>query len=65
MAAFRATLVETLEADLIMHVVDCSDPNRREKIDAVNSVLQEIGAESVPQLMIYNKIRNLGYRTLH
>ena len=55
-AAFRATLVETLEADLILHVVDCSDPNRQEKIDAVNTVLVEIGAESVPQLMIYNKI---------
>ncbi len=55
-AAFRATLIETLEADLILHVVDSSDPNRQDKIDAVNKVLQEIGAESVPQLLIYNKI---------
>ncbi|MEM7563153.1 MAG: ribosome rescue GTPase HflX [Pseudomonadota bacterium] len=55
-AAFRATLLETLEADVILHVVDCSDPNRQEKISAVNAVLQEIGADEVPQLMIYNKI---------
>jgi GTP-binding protein HflX len=60
-AAFRATLIETLEADLILHVVDSSDPNRQEKIDAVNKVLLEIGAESVPQLLIYNKIDLVDY----
>ena len=60
-AAFRATLVETLQADLIMHVVDSSDPDRQDKIDAVNSVLLEIGAEAVPQLLIYNKIDIDGY----
>lgn len=55
-AAFRATLVETREADLILHVVDCADDSRQEKIEAVNRVLVEVGAAEVPQLMIYNKI---------
>ena len=55
-AAFRATLIETREADLILHVVDCADENRQEKIEAVNRVLEEVGADKVPQLMIYNKI---------
>ena len=55
-AAFRATLLETREADLILHVVDCIDESRDEKIDAVNRVLDEIGASKVPQLMVYNKI---------
>jgi len=55
-AAFRATLIETREADLILHVVDCADENRQEKIEAVNRVLDEVGADKVPQLMIYNKI---------
>lgn len=55
-AAFRATLQETREADLIVHVVDCVDENSQQKIDAVNMVLVEIGADKVPQLMIYNKI---------
>ena len=54
-AAFRATLMETREADLILHVVDCSDENRDEKIEAVNRVLHEVGAAEVPQLLVYNK----------
>ncbi len=60
-AAFRATLVETREADLILHVVDCSDDSRQEKIEAVNRVLQEVGAGEVPQLLIYNKIDVPGF----
>lgn len=55
-AAFRATLIETREADLILHVVDCADDDRQEKMDAVNQVLDEIGAGDTPQLIIYNKI---------
>ena len=55
-AAFRATLVETREADLILHVVDSADDNRQEKIAAVNRVLDEVGAGDTPQLMVYNKI---------
>ena len=60
-AAFRATLVETREADLILHIVDASDDTRQEKIEAVNRVLHEVGADAVPQLMIYNKIDVLGF----
>ena len=55
-AAFRATLVETREADLILHVVDSADDARQEKIDAVNRVLHEVGAGDTPQLLVYNKI---------
>jgi GTP-binding protein HflX len=60
-AAFRATLVETREADLILHVVDSSDDSRQEKIEAVNKVLHEVGAAEVPQLLIYNKIDITGF----
>jgi GTP-binding protein HflX len=60
-AAFRATLLETREADLILHVVDCADENKHEKIQAVEQVLEEIGASDVPQLLIYNKIDLPGY----
>ncbi|PCI23084.1 MAG: GTPase HflX [Piscirickettsiaceae bacterium] len=54
--AFRSTLQETIEADLLLHVVDASSPNRHEHIREVNAVLKEIGADKTPQLMIYNKI---------
>jgi len=54
-AAFRSTLEETREADLLLHVVDAGDPARRERIAQVNQVLQEIGAGDVPQLLVYNK----------
>ena len=60
-AAFRATLVETREANLILHVVDCADENRQEKIEAVNKVLHEVGAGEVPQLLTYNKIDVVGF----
>ena len=55
-AAFRATLQETREADMILHVVDCVDEDRQQKIEAVNQVLAEVGADEVPRLLIYNKI---------
>ena len=55
-AAFRATLEETSKADLLLHVVDARDPERHAHIDQVNEVLQEIGAEDIPQIRIYNKI---------
>lgn len=55
-AAFRATLEETRQADLLLHVVDLSHPHYRETIDEVLSVLKEIGADDVPQLLVYNKI---------
>ena len=55
-AAFRSTLEETLEADLLLHLVDAHDPERHTRIEQVNEVLEAIGANSVPQIMVYNKI---------
>jgi len=55
-AAFRSTLQETLEADLLLHVIDAADPEREEKIRQVNEVLHEIGAGELPQLQVFNKI---------
>lgn len=54
--AFSATLEETKDANLLLHIIDASDPQRKEKIDAVDAVLNEIGALQVPQLFVYNKI---------
>jgi GTP-binding protein HflX len=55
-AAFRATLEETARADLLLHLVDASSVNRDAQIAAVNEVLSEIGAQEIPQLLVYNKI---------
>lgn len=55
-AAFKATLQETQEADLLLHVVDYSDLQYRENMEQVDEVLSEIGADEVPQLIICNKI---------
>jgi GTP-binding protein HflX len=55
-AAFKATLQETQQADLLLHVVDYADEQFRENIDQVNEVLDEIDADDIPQLMICNKI---------
>ncbi len=55
-AAFRATLQETEEADLLLHIVDANDPGKDAYIDRVNEVLQEIGAGACQQLMVFNKI---------
>jgi GTP-binding protein HflX len=54
--AFRSTLEETAEADLILHVVDGSDPEPEAQIAAVRGVLAEIGAAQVPELVVVNKI---------
>jgi GTP-binding protein HflX len=55
-AAFHATLEETAHADLLLHVVDTSSPNRARQMEEVEKVLQEIGAERVPQIRAMNKI---------
>ncbi|ODU48536.1 MAG: GTPase HflX [Thiobacillus sp. SCN 63-374] len=55
-AAFRATLEATAEADLLLHVIDSASPGRERQIEAVDKVLGEIGAEAVPQLRVYNKL---------
>ena len=54
-AAFRATLEETRDADLVLHVIDASAPDRDRRINAVRSVLDEVGAIDVPMLEVYNK----------
>ena len=54
-AAFRSTLSETRDADLLMHVVDASRDDRQDCIEQVNEVLQNIGAAECPVLMVYNK----------
>ncbi|MBL4762070.1 MAG: GTPase HflX [Gammaproteobacteria bacterium] len=55
-AAFRSTLQESREANMLLHVVDAADPDRQEKMLNVNEVLKEIAADSVEQLEVYNKI---------
>ena len=58
--AFRATLEETVQADLLLHVVDAASEDRAAQIEAVNKVLAEIGADAVPQMMVMNKIDRRG-----
>ena len=55
-AAFHATLEDTAESDLLLHVVDSASPDRDQQIAAVNRVLTEIGAAGVPQVVVWNKI---------
>ena len=57
--AFKATLEEVVQADLLLHVVDISHPQAEEQIEAVNLVLAEIGAAAKPTLMVFNKIDRL------
>jgi GTP-binding protein HflX len=57
--AFKATLEEVVQADLLLHVVDISHAQAAEQIDAVNTVLMEIGAAEKPVLMIFNKVDQL------
>ncbi|UCC56744.1 MAG: GTPase HflX [Gammaproteobacteria bacterium] len=55
-AAFRSTLEETCQAELLLHVVDVQDADRQARMTQVDAVLREIGAADVPQLIVYNKI---------
>jgi GTP-binding protein HflX len=57
--AFKATLEEVVQADLLLHVVDISHAQAQEQIDAVDAVLKEIGAEGKPVLMVFNKMDKL------
>ena len=59
-AAFRATLTETREAALLLHVIDASDPHQEDRRRQVETVLAEIGAAEVPCLPVYNKIDKAG-----
>ena len=58
-AAFRATLEEVAAADLLIHVIDASDPSRERHMEAVRSVLQEVGAGRVPAIEAFNKCDRL------
>ena len=58
-AAFRATLEETWHSSLLLHVIDGSAADKRSRIEQVNGVLREIGADHVPQIEVYNKIDSL------
>jgi GTP-binding protein HflX len=54
--AFKSTLEEVAEADLLLHVVDLASPEKREQMEQVNKVLAEIDATAIPQMVIFNKI---------
>jgi len=58
-AAFKSTLEQTAEADLLVHVVDAASPAREAQIDEVERVLHEVGADQVPVLLVFNKIDRL------
>ena len=57
--AFEATLQEAADADLLLHVVDASSPHRDEQIAEVQRVLREIGADRVPQVLVFNKLDSM------
>jgi GTPase len=60
-AAFRATLEETIQADLLFHVVDASSAQRDEQVVEVDKVLADIGASKIPRILVYNKTDAAGY----
>jgi GTP-binding protein HflX len=59
-ASFKSTLEEALDASLLLHVVDASDPGFERQLDVTNEVLAEIGAKEVPRLRVFNKIDHVG-----
>lgn len=63
-ASFRSTLSETLEADILLHVVDVSNPHYREHMAVVESTLSELGASDTPVIVVFNKIDNVQQREL-
>jgi len=59
-ASFKSTLEEALEASLLLHVIDASDPGFERQLEVTDSVLAEIGAQEVPRLRVFNKIDRIG-----
>ncbi len=57
--AFNATLEETVDADLLLHVVDISDPNYKEQMEVVEDVLKQLHADKIPRIIVFNKIDKL------
>jgi len=62
-ASFKSTLEEALDASLLLHVIDASDPGFERQIETTEDVLKEIGAQEVPRLRIFNKIDHVGDAT--
>src|SRR4029077_2407283 len=58
--SFKSTLAEALEASLLAHVVDASDPGFERQLEVTAEVLDEIGAGDVPRLLVFNKIDRVG-----
>ena len=58
--AFKSTLEETRQADVILHVVDASDANNRDKIEQVEDIIEQIGAQHIPSIIVMNKIDEIG-----
>ena len=63
--AFKSTLEESREADLLLHVVNMANPNHHEQIKAVNKILEEIKATSIPQILVLNQIDRLDIKANH
>ena len=63
--AFKSTLEESREADLLLHVVNMANPNHSEQILAVNKILEEIKAASIPQILVLNQIDRLDIKANH
>ena len=63
--AFKSTLEESREADLLLHVVNMANPNHHEQIKAVNKILEEIKAASIPQILVLNQIDRLDIKANH
>ena len=59
-ASFKSTLEEALDAALLLHVIDASDPGFERQLDVTDKVLAEIGAQDVPRLRVFNKIDHVG-----
>ena len=59
-AAFQSTLEETRDANLLLHVIDCADPEHQLRMEQVNQVLERIGADKLPAIQVYNKADILG-----
>jgi GTP-binding protein HflX len=59
-ASFKSTLEEALDASLLLHVIDASDPGYERQREVTDTVLNEIGAEAVPRLRVFNKIDHVG-----
>ncbi|WP_090828207.1 GTPase HflX [Nitrosovibrio tenuis] len=59
-ASFKSTLDEALDASLLLHVIDASDPGFERQLEVTNEVLDEIGAQDVPRIRIFNKIDHVG-----